>query len=84
MVTFRSETTGTALQIPKIALAEGLKNPYVYVVKGNKVESRKIVTGRESGEYVEVVNGLQIGEQIVVNGQINLMDGSLISIVSNK
>lgn len=84
MVTFRSETNAKALQIPKIALAEGLKNPYVYVVKGNKVESRKIITGREVGEYVEVVNGLQIGEQIVVNGQINLRDGSNISIVSNK
>lgn len=84
VVVFRSETNGTALQIPKIALAEGLKNPYVYVVNGNTVASRKIVTGREVGEYVEVVNGLQIGEQIVINGQINLLDGSIISIVSNK
>jgi membrane fusion protein (multidrug efflux system) len=84
-VTFRFETNATALQIPKIALAEGLKNPYVYVVKGNKVEARKIVAGREAGEYIEVVNGLQIGEQIVINGQINLFDGSIISIVkSNK
>ena len=84
MVTFRSETNGTALQIPKIALAEGLKNPYVYVINGNKVSTRKIVTGREIGEYVEVVDGLKIGEQIVINGQINLFDGSIISIVSNK
>jgi len=84
MVTFRSETNVSALQIPKIALAEGLKNPYVYVVNGNKVSTRKIVTGREIGEYVEVVNGLHMGEQIVINGQINLIDGSIISIVSNK
>jgi membrane fusion protein (multidrug efflux system) len=84
VVTFRSETNATAIQIPKIALAEGLKNPYVYVVNGNKVVVRKIVTGREAGENVEVVSGLQIGEQIVINGQINLLDGSIISIVSNK
>lgn len=84
MVTFSFETNATALQIPKIALAEGLKNPYVYVVNGDKVSVRKIVTGRETGEYVEVVNGLQVGEQIVVNGQINLIDGSIISIVSTK
>lgn len=84
MVTFRSETNAKALQIPKIALAEGLKNPYVYVVNGDTVRSRKIVTGREVGEYVEVVSGLQAGEQIVINGQINLIDGSIIRIVGNK
>lgn len=84
MVTFRSETDAKALQIPKIALAEGLKNPYVYVVSGNKAVVRKIVIGREIGENIEVVSGLQIGEQIVINGQINLIDGSIISIVSNK
>ena len=84
MVTFRSETNEKALQIPKVALAEGLKNPYVYVIDGNKVHVRKIITGREVGENIEVVDGLQAGEQIVVNGQINLIDGSIISIVSNK
>ncbi len=84
MVTFRSETDAKALQIPKIALAEGLKNPYVYVVNGNKAEARKIIIGREIGENIEVVSGLQIGEQIVINGQINLFDGSIISIVKNK
>jgi membrane fusion protein (multidrug efflux system) len=84
LVTFTSERNTSVLQIPKIALAEGLKNPYVYVVTGNKVTARKIVPGREIGENVEVVGGLEKGEQIVINGQINLLDGSIISIVSNK
>jgi len=84
LVTFSSERSTNVLQIPKIALAEGLKNPYVYIVTGNKVATRKIVTGREIGENVEVVGGLQKGEQIVINGQINLMDGSIINVVSNK
>jgi membrane fusion protein (multidrug efflux system) len=84
LVKFRSESTASAIQIPKIALAEGLKNPYVYVVNGNKVASRKIITGREVGEYVEVVSGLKTGEQVVINGQINLTNGSIISIVGNK
>ncbi len=84
VVKFTSEKNTTAIQIPKIALAEGLKNPYVYIVNGNKVAKRKIITGREVGENVEVVSGLQTGEQVVINGQINLTDGSIISIVGNK
>lgn len=83
-VTFDMNTRTNALQIPKTALAEGMKNPYVYVVNGNKAMSRKITTGRELGENIEVINGLQAGEQVINNGQINLVEGSLIEIIAKK
>ncbi len=46
-----------ALQIPKMALVEGMQNPYVYIAKGNRAERKALVLGRESGELVEVLNG---------------------------
>jgi multidrug efflux pump subunit AcrA (membrane-fusion protein) len=60
-----------------------MKNPFIYVVKGNGVEQRKLVLGRELGENVEVIGGLQLGEVVVVNGQINLTENSKIEIVKN-
>ncbi len=68
-----------ALQIPKIALVEGTKNPYVFVVKGDKADMRKITVGREMGEYIEVLTGLQEGEEVVTSGQINLANGTKIT-----
>ena len=68
-----------ALQIPKIALVEGTKNPYVYVVNGNQAFVRKITLGRETGENVEVLNGLSDGDEVVISGQINLTNGSMIT-----
>jgi RND family efflux transporter MFP subunit len=67
-----------ALQIPKIALVEGTKNPYVYVVNGDQAFVRKITVGRESGENIEVLSGLKEGDEVVTTGQINLVDGSKI------
>lgn len=84
LVEFRSETVRNVLQIPKNALAEGLKNPYVYVVEGTKAKMKKITIGRELGENIEVVNGLTAGEQIIISGQINLFDGSNIQVVTSK
>lgn len=84
LVEFRSESTIHVLQIPKNALVEGLKNPYVYVVDGTKAKMKKITLGRELGENIEVVNGLVVGEQIIISGQINLFDGSNIQIVTTK
>ena len=68
----------SALQIPKIALVEGTKNPFVYIVNIDKAEVRKITIGREFGEKVEVLSGLEEGDEVVVSGQINLTEGSKI------
>lgn len=66
------------LQMPKTALVEGTKNPFVYIVNADKVEVRKITIGREFGEQVEVLSGLEEGDEVVVSGQINLTGGSKI------
>lgn len=77
-VNFNLGSGSEALQIPKIALVEGTKNPFVYIINGTKSEIRKITIGREFGEQVEVLSGLNEGDEVVVSGQINLMNGSKI------
>lgn len=81
IVEFSLDRKGSVLQIPKSALVEGLKNPYVYISKDGKAVSRKLIIGRELGENVEVISGLQAGEEVVLSGQINLIDGSKIEVV---
>jgi RND family efflux transporter MFP subunit len=83
-VKFNLNSKANVLQIPKNALVEGVKNPYVFVVKNSTVELRKIVIGRELKENIEVVVGLKGKEQVVVSGQINLSDGSKVTIIKNN
>lgn len=83
-VSFNMKNEGNVLQIPKRALGAGMKNPYVYIANGNKAQKRKIVIGRELGENVEVLSGLNAGEQVITDGLINLVDGSNIEVNSNK
>ena len=77
-VSFDLGNNFSALQIPKLALVEGTKNPFVYVVNGDQVTQRKITVGRETGENIEVLSGLKEGDEIVTSGQINLVEGSKI------
>ncbi|PWK27614.1 RND family efflux transporter MFP subunit [Arcicella aurantiaca] len=79
MVGFDLGRKTSVLQIPKLALVEGTKNPYVYVVDGNVAKIQKLTVGREIGENIEVISGLQAGQEVVTSGQINLTDGSKIS-----
>jgi RND family efflux transporter MFP subunit len=80
-VVFNGNTATEALLIPKIALVEGTKNPFVYVVNGDKAILRKLTLGRESGEQIEVLSGLNPGDAVVTSGQINLRDGARVSVL---
>ncbi len=57
-VDFIRKSRGQVLQIPRTALAESLKDPYVYVVESGKAQTRKISVGRDLGDYLEVISGL--------------------------
>lgn len=83
-VKFGFKKPSEALQIPKIALVEGVKNPYVYVVKGDGFESRKVELGEELGENIIIRTGLLAGEKVITSGQINLTAKSKIEIVNSK
>ncbi|PZR37637.1 MAG: efflux transporter periplasmic adaptor subunit [Azospira oryzae] len=84
MINFNESGTSTALQIPKSALVDGVKNPYVYVADGNKAVEKKIIIGREWGNKVEVISGLQEGDQIIMSGQINIVNGSTIKAIASN
>jgi len=83
-VKFSFKKPAEALQIPKIALVEGVKNPFVYVVNGNSIAVRKLELGEEVGQNVVVKSGLTPGEKVITSGQINLTASSKILIVNPK
>jgi membrane fusion protein (multidrug efflux system) len=79
-VHFTMEEVETGLSIPVSALLAGAQDAKVYVTRANKVELRSIKTGIVTANKVQVLEGLQEGEQVVISGQLNLENGSAISI----
>lgn len=72
--------TASGLSIPFAALLAGVQDAKVYVVHGDKVEKRSIKIGFATADKVQVLDGLSAGEQVVVSGQLNLEEGTNISI----
>lgn len=68
------------MQIPRSALVESIRNPYVYVVEGKIARQRKIEVGRELGDNIEVLSGLATGETVITSGQINLSEGAAVQV----
>jgi RND family efflux transporter MFP subunit len=66
-----------ALAIPQNAI---LENRYVFVASGNKALRREVTIGLQSTTLVEVLNGIQEGELVIVEGNFGLEDGTEIQI----
>jgi membrane fusion protein, multidrug efflux system len=79
-VDFSQKSNQKALQIPRIALVESIKNPFVYVVTNNVAHQRKISVGRDFGDTIEVLGGLSAGDIVVTTGQLNLSEGKSVQI----
>jgi membrane fusion protein (multidrug efflux system) len=75
--------TGVARDIvlvPVTAILYEDSRTKVFVVDGDKAKERSVKIGSKQGEYVEISEGLQKGETVVVAGQNNLAEGVKISV----
>lgn len=72
-----------ALTVPQEALVVRDGFSYVFVVgPDNRVQMRKVNTGRRVGERVEVLSGLDAGVSIAVRGAGFLNDGDLVRVAA--
>jgi RND family efflux transporter MFP subunit len=79
-VSFKTLEALTATVIPRSALIGSVKDAKVFVIENNIARLRKIVVGLGYGDKMEVVEGLSVGESVVVNGQVNLRDSVSVTI----
>jgi len=70
-----------AVVIPQHAVIEDRGSKIVYVIQGNQASRRTIVTGIEQTPYVEVLQGVSEGDQVVVRGQDALREGSIVRMI---
>jgi multidrug efflux pump subunit AcrA (membrane-fusion protein) len=69
------------LMIPRDAIVSSVKEPSVYKVENDVVRLMKVSIGHDDNAFIEVLSGLKEGDQVVITGQINLMNEAKVSII---
>jgi multidrug efflux system membrane fusion protein len=76
-------TERQAISVPKAAIQRGEHGPYVFLVtKDATVDLRLVKVGVEVGERVEILEGIQPGDEVVTDGQLRLRPAAKVRIES--
>jgi membrane fusion protein (multidrug efflux system) len=79
------DTVDNAVLVPEKALLVTPSDEHiVFVVKNNKASLRKVKLGYEQSYNIQIVEGLEAGEQVVVEGNENLKDGMEIKLIRGQ
>ena len=69
------------LTVPAEAFVNGVSSGQLFIVQNGMAKLVKVQTGKVYGDKVQIISGLNGGEQVITSGQINLENGSKINIV---
>ncbi|EEI89921.1 efflux transporter, RND family, MFP subunit [Sphingobacterium spiritivorum ATCC 33300] len=69
------------LTVPRTAFVGSVSSNQIFVNENNKAVLKTITSGRNFGDYVEVLDGLSAGQIVITSGQINLLNNTPISII---
>jgi RND family efflux transporter MFP subunit len=65
----------SALRVPLRALIQRGQLEIVYVVEEQVARARLVRSGKRSADEVEIISGLESGQQVVTDGNRTLVDG---------
>jgi RND family efflux transporter MFP subunit len=71
----------SAIVIPKEIITTRRGSKTVFIVEKGAAIDRQIDTGLENRDFIEVINGLKVGDRLVVKGFETLREGSRVKII---
>lgn len=80
-VTIPLEEFPEALMIPAMAVLRDEASAYLFLAQDGKAVRRNVTLGIRTREEVQIIEGLQAGDAIIVRGGQNLADGGAVRVV---
>lgn len=71
-----------AAVVPLAAMQRNTRGTYAWVVAEGVAQMRPVRAGIEAGDQVEVLDGLVVGEQVVIDGVDRLREGAAVAVGS--
>ena len=83
-VSMQANSGHKCLTVPLSAMADSENNMVFVVNDSGIVEKRKVTTGANDDEYIEIISGLRAGERVVLDSFEGLEDGVKIELIMKE
>ncbi len=77
-VTLTTEIRPQAVLLPKQAMVYDEEQPFVFIADGDRVKRVQVTLGLTDRDHAEVIDGVALGDEIVLSGHAGLKDGGLV------
>lgn len=71
-----------AVLVPSAAVQTGQDGQFVFIVKDNKADMKKVKIGRIVGSDTVIESGVDVGDQVVTDGQLRLTPGAKVAVAN--
>src|SRR5690625_1020857 len=71
----------SAVMVPEEAVIADAARSHVFVIEGDRAESRAVLTGQRRQGAVAILDGVQAGETVAIRGLERLQDGAAIRVL---
>lgn len=78
---FKFDQSAAKYYLKRDALIGSVQNPEVYVVNKGYSELKSLTLGENRDDVVEVLSGISPQDKVVLNGQINLSEGTKVTVL---
>lgn len=81
---FIESRSDSAYVVPRNTVLENDTDKYVFVVEDNKAVKRVVETGIDNGENIQILRGVNNGDNVIVNGQDYVIDGDEVRVINGE
>jgi len=71
-----TDVNRSAISVPQSAVLNDQGKTVVFVAEGNSYKKRQVHTGIQNGDLVEIIDGLNAGDKVIVKGNYLLLQQS--------
>jgi multidrug efflux system membrane fusion protein len=71
-----------AVLVPSAAVQTGQDGQFVFVIKNNKADMKRVIIGRIVGSDTVIQSGVDVGDQVVTDGQLRLTPGAKVAVAN--
>lgn len=83
IIPLKGQVDESVLIIPRKSVVGSVKQPQVFVLSNGTAVLKDVEVGKNIGDNVVALDGLQKGQKVITTGQINLDDGRAVKVIED-